>query len=139
MHFSVSSCRALANLLRYYAIYGTYPSTMNTLPTVRELSGQTCSTSDCAGSSTNGCPGSTSSSGCSFPASPPSACDSTQTTFINNMLSYAKTASQQTELPVSFILGQWGRFRPHLHETSDLFRGVRPRFGVLRPHRRPLV
>ncbi len=45
---------------------------------------------------------------CTFPSSPPSSCTSNQTSFINNFLSHAETASSQTSLPVSYILGQWG-------------------------------
>jgi hypothetical protein len=77
---------------------------LSTLPTDRTLSGQTCSTSDCTGSSSNTCP----TNSCSLPATPPSSCSTEQATFINNMLTYAKTASAQTGLPVNFILGHWG-------------------------------
>lgn len=46
----------LAVMLGHYAIHGAYPTDMTTLPPVQELSGQTCSTSTCAGSSNNTCP-----------------------------------------------------------------------------------
>ena len=95
----------LAMMLGHYAIYGEYPQYLSTLPTDRMLSGQTCSTSDCTGSSSNTCP---TTSTCNFPSTPPSVCDSNQVAFINDYLSYAETASRQTGLPVSFILGHWG-------------------------------
>ena len=46
--------------------------------------------------------------GCSFPSTPPTSCTSNQTSFINNWLSNAETASANIGLPVSFVLGHWG-------------------------------
>lgn len=47
----------IALMLGSYAINGSYPANMFcSLPENRELSGQTCSTSNCGGSATNSCP-----------------------------------------------------------------------------------
>ncbi|QQE78789.1 glucosaminidase domain-containing protein [Alicyclobacillus sp. SO9] len=92
--------------LTYYAINCAYP---NEFPSSSMPAGLTPQNS-CKGNSDQSCPcpsGGT-GGGCSFPSSPPTACSSNQTTFINNYLSYAKTASNKTGLPVSFILGHWG-------------------------------
>lgn len=46
----------LAVMLGHYAIHGAYPTDMTTLPPAQVLSGQTCSTSTCAGSASATCP-----------------------------------------------------------------------------------
>ncbi|RIV26392.1 hypothetical protein D2Q93_04270 [Alicyclobacillaceae bacterium I2511] len=91
----------------YYAMNGAYPSEFPSPPT-SENPTSTCGSN---WSSNTACPCASSTSGsgsCSFPSSPPTSCSSNQQTFINNYLSYAETASSQTGLPVSFILGHWG-------------------------------
>ncbi|QRF24935.1 hypothetical protein FY534_14270 (plasmid) [Alicyclobacillus sp. TC] len=90
----------------YYALYGEYPTEFPSPPSPEDPSA-ICESSF---NSDVSCPCSSSSSSgsCSFPSSPPTSCSSNQQTFINNYLSYAETASSQTGLPVSFILGHWG-------------------------------
>ncbi|WP_374986520.1 glucosaminidase domain-containing protein [Alicyclobacillus sp. SP_1] len=88
----------------YYALNGEYPTDFSNPPTVEEP------TLTCEGSFNPNvpCPCSSSSGSCSFPSSSPTSCSSNQQTFINNYLGSAETASSQTGLPVSFILGHWG-------------------------------
>ena len=101
----------IATMLGYYAIHGTYPSTMNTLPTVRELSGQTCSTSDCAGSASNTCPSSVTTTTCTVPTTTPAEGDYPVCTFVSNYEDWAKFAACKmgsNPIPTSLILAQWG-------------------------------
>lgn len=88
----------LATAYAAYAVTGSYPTEWNSPPSV-------VSPSDtCSGSNSVGCP----CSSCSYPATPPSGCTSSQVTFINQYLSWAKVASANTGLPVSFVLAHWG-------------------------------
>lgn len=93
----------LAMMLGHYAIYGDYPPYLSTLPADRTLSGQTYSTSDCTGTSTNGCP-SNSNFSCTT-----SACgtDYTAQQFYTLYGPFAEWASHALQLPLALILTEW--------------------------------
>ena len=94
----------LAMMLGHYAIYGAYPQYLSTLPTVRTLSGQTCSTSDCTGSSSNTCPTISCNSTLTFG----NVCGS-ESAFLSNadVICWAQQASQKAQVPVDLLLAQW--------------------------------
>lgn len=96
----------LAMMLGHYAIYGEYPQYLSTLPTDRTLSGQTCSTADCTGSSSNTCP---TVSSCNSTLTFGDVCTKNENTFLSNadVICWAQQASQKAHVPVDLLLAQW--------------------------------